>query len=128
MSKVELNQSEKAVEVIRSLIKSVDGLKLKEHASKTGFSYFTGKKRFCKVLKTKKGAKVEINVVLPKKLSSIPEIETISLDKARKLHLGTMKHILKSNDEKLIKEVLSAAFKVFVKETQVEEAKPSKEA
>lgn len=106
-------ESEKAVLIIRDLISKNVDLKLIENESKTGFSYFAGKKRLCKLLKTKRGIRLELNVQLPKKFSDLPEMENISKDLAHRKHLGTMKHLYKSSNDKEIAQIMVEAIKVF---------------
>lgn len=119
-------EAEKAVKVIRELISKTEDLQIKEHESKTGFSYFAGKKRLCKLLKTKRGIRLEINVELPDKFANMPEMENISYEKAHRLHLGTMKHLYRAADSRHIKSIIAEALKSFRKEIEIKEK--SKEA
>lgn len=113
-------ESEKAALVIRDLVSKAPALKLVERESKTGFSYFAGKKRLCKLLKTKKGVRLELNVTLPKKFSDMPEVDNISLAQARDKHLGTMKHLYRGSDTRHIKSIMAEALKVFKVEAATE--------
>jgi hypothetical protein len=122
-------ESEKAVLIIRDLISKNTDLKLIENESKTGFSYFAGKKRLCKLLKTKRGIRLELNVQLPKKFSDLPEMENISKDLAHRKHLGTMKHLYKSSNDKEIAQIMVEAIKVFKAEMALASKEPvAKEA
>lgn len=116
-------ESEKALKVIRDLVGKAKDLKLMEQEAKTGFSYFAGKKRLCKLLKTKRGVTLELNVKLSDKLSKLPEMENISVAQAHKKHLGTMKHLFRAADSKLVKDVITEALAVFAKEMAEEKAK-----
>ena len=124
-------ETEKSLKVIRELVSKNQDLKIIEAEAKTGFSYFAGKKRLCKLLNTKRGVSLEINVKLPKKFEEVVGMDNISAAMAHKKHLGTMKHHFKSQDSKLIKEIMTAAIEVFKKEVTVakeEEAKEAKQA
>lgn len=116
-------ESEKAVKVIRELIAKSPDLKIIENESKTGFSYFAGKKRLCKLLKSKRGIRLELNVKLPKKFSDLPEMDNISKDLAHRKHLGTMKHLYRSSDDKQINAIMVEAIKAFKAEMVVTEEK-----
>jgi hypothetical protein len=113
-------ESEKALKVIQDLVSKAKDLKLVEQEAKTGFSYFAGKKRLCKLLKTKRGVTLEINVKLPKELKDLAGLENISTAMAHKKHLGTMKHLFRSPDSKEIKKIMVEALKVFKAENQEE--------
>lgn len=121
MTNIQLMVSERAVKEIQSLIKKAEHLKIVESENRTGFSYFTGKKRLCKILKTKKGVCIEINVELPSNLD-IPELNTISKSEAYKKHLGTMRHIYRGDDIKVIKRILSEILKIHEEQSKVQEA------
>lgn len=123
---VNVLEAEKALKEIRGLVSKEKDLNLVENETSTGFSYFAGKKRLCKLLKTKKGVRLEINVKLPKELSGLDGMESISLAFAKKKHLGTMKHLYKSQDTKLIPKIMVEAIKVFRSETTATETKEAK--
>ncbi len=105
--------SEAAVKVVRDLVSAAPELKITESESKTGYSFFSGKSRLCKVLKTKRGVTVELNVELPKKFAEMDGMETISAAKAKAKHLGTMKHYYRAADDKQIKVIITEAMKVM---------------
>jgi hypothetical protein len=114
-------EAEKAVKVIREMIAKAQDLKLVENESKTGFSYFAGKKRLCKLLKSKRGVTLEINVDMPKAFSEQPEVTNISKALAHQKHLGTMKHLYRSSDAKHIKVIMAQALKAFAEEITAEQ-------
>lgn len=125
-------ESEAALKIVRDLVSKKPELKLQESEAKTGFSYFAGKKRLCKVLKTKRGVRLEINVTLDKTTEDkILGLEKISAAMAHKKHLGTMKYMYRAGDHKEVKAIITAALKTFateakeaeVKEEPVQEAK-----
>lgn len=110
------SESELSLDIIRKAIKSAPALKLVEAENNTGFSYFMGKKRLCKLLKTKRGVTLEVNVKLT--LKDIPGLETISAAVAHKKHLGTMKHLYRASDHKQVEVLIKDALKVFKSETE----------
>lgn len=120
-------EAEKAVKIIRDLISKAGDLKLIENESKTGFSYFAGKKRLCKLLKTKRGVRLEINVELPKKFAEMPEMENISKEMAHRKHLGTMRHLYRGSDSRHIKAIMMEALKVFKAELEAEQKEEQKQ-
>ena len=93
--------------------------KIVMNESKTGYSYFQGKNRMIKVLKSKKAVKVEVNIQLGKDfLESVKGddkviITDISIDLAKKKHLGTMKHLLQSNNPKALEKYILESINVF---------------
>lgn len=106
---------EVALDEIRKIIsqKQFEDLKLVENEAKTGVSFFQGKDRLCKVIKSKRGLAIEINVSLPEDTASIEGLTTISKNEAHKKHLGTMRHIYRGSDAKDVKKIISVAVKVF---------------
>lgn len=120
------SESEKSITIINKLIDSNKSLKIVAADSKTGTSYFSGKKRLCKLIKTKRGVTLEINVVLPKEMKELSGMETISISTAHKKHLGTMKHLYRSEDSKQITNIMKAILEVFKQE--LEAAKKLEEA
>jgi hypothetical protein len=122
-SKIQVSESYKSMKIINSLIAKNSGLKIVATESKTGISYFSGKKRLCKLLKTKRGVTLEINVSLPKQFKDLAEMETISATVAFKKHLGTMKHLYKPNDARMIGIIMKEAIAVFRSEIEAEKAK-----
>jgi hypothetical protein len=106
-----------ALEEIRVILKQKEfkGLKVVENNSKTGVSFFQGKNRLCKVLKTKRGLSIEINVSLPETLKKLDGMQTIPADVAHKKHLGTMKHMFHGIDASKVKLIMSEAIKEFQK-------------
>ncbi|MDF2615380.1 MAG: hypothetical protein K0Q47_35 [Sedimentibacter sp.] len=118
-----LTESEKALMAIQSLINRNSSLKIVPSDSKTGVSYFTGKKRLCKLIKTKRGVTIEINVALSEDLKKLPGMENISATTAYKKHLGTMKHIYKAPDSKQVSAIMKEAIALFKAEIEAEKAK-----
>jgi hypothetical protein len=114
-NQVQKSNFEMAVEMVTKLVK---GSKIVAQESKTGISYFEGKKRLVKVLKTKRGLTLEINVSLPKALEQGEGMVKISAAMAHKKHLGTMKYLYKAQDTKALGPILKAAMDQFKKETQ----------
>lgn len=108
-----------AADEVRKIIKRKEfrSLNLVEGDTKTGITFFRGKDRLCKILKTKSHLRIEINVELPEEISSISGMEYISPERAYEKHLGTMRHIYRGNDIKEIKKIMLAAVNVF-KETK----------
>ena len=114
---------EVALEVVDKKVLGEKSLKFVRTEAKTGFSYFAGKKRICKLLKTKKGISLELNVDLPAELTKDnPNFKLISEQMAHKKHLGTMKSYFKTNDVKELTKVMTAAVESF-KSTNQEQAK-----
>lgn len=116
--KEDLAEVEKAKKIIMEAIKATKDASIVESGSTTGFSYFKGKKRLCKLLKTKRGVALEINVQLPETVSKLAGMDTISKGQATKKHLGTMKHMYRSGDAKEVLKIIQAALKVFITETK----------
>jgi hypothetical protein len=107
---------EVAVDEIRKILnqKQFKNLRLVEQPAKTGLSFFQGKSRLCKVLKTKRGLTIELNVNLPKaEFNDTPGLESISPALAHKKHLGTMRHVYRGTDMKEVKRIMAAAIKIF---------------
>ncbi len=123
---VEPTETEKTFAAIKSLVAKNPGLKIVESESKTGYSFFSGKKRLCKLLKTKRGVTLEINVQLPQQFKDLAEMENISASTAFKKHLGTMKHLYRGSDAKLIPSIMKEAIAVF--KAELEAAKKQEEA
>lgn len=121
---------EKAYAVVNKKVMAEKSLKFVETDTKTGFSYFAGKKRLCKLLKTKRGISIEFNVDLPEELTKDnPDFKLVSAATAHKKHLGTMKSYFRTADLKELTKVMTAAIESFkssntpVKEAAKEETK-----
>ena len=115
--KQERTAYEVAVEVIT---KETKGTKIIAQEAKTGTSFFQGKKRLAKVVQSKRGLTVEINVALPKEMEEIVGMEKISAAVAYKKHLGTMKYRYKASDAKDLQKIIKAAVTGFKKEMDSE--------
>jgi len=120
--KIELSEATKSMAVINTLVARNAGLKIVGSDSKTGTSFFSGKKRLCKLLKTKRGVTLEINVKLSKETAGIAGMESISAVLATKKHLGTMKHLYRANDAKQIAAIMKEAIVIFKAELEAEKA------
>jgi predicted lipid-binding transport protein (Tim44 family) len=108
---------EVVLETIRAAVKS-PALKMSESEVSTGHSFFSGKKRFGKLLKTKRGITLEINVELPKNIEEEFGLQKISRVMAHKNHLGTMQYCYKTQDVKNIKKLITAMVTQFKKELE----------
>jgi hypothetical protein len=120
---------EMAVAEIRKLLtqKQFEGLKLVENEAKTGVSFFQGKDRLCKVIKSKRGLAIEINVLLPEEMQGIAGLTHISKTEAHQKHLGTMRHIYRGTDMKEVRKIMLNAIKIFqanMKQKEAEKENP----
>lgn len=79
----------------------------------TGYSFFEGKDRVCKILKTKKNFKIEINILLNSEIENEFNLEKISPNTAYKKHLGTLKYYGNLNSETEIKKLLKIIITEF---------------
>jgi len=128
LTKKDISESDKSAAIINSLIAKNPTLKIVASDSKTGISFFSGKKRLCKLLKTKRGVTLEINVSLPKDFTKdMTEMESISATTAFKKHLGTMKHLYRGNDAKLIPSIMKEAIAIFKAEIEAAKTKETAE-
>lgn len=98
--------------------KNIKGTKIVANEISTGTSYFQGKNRLLKVLNTKKGITLEVNVVLPEEIEKEYNLEKISAAVAYKKHLGTMKYSIKLNDDKTLNKLIKATVEEFKKANQ----------
>lgn len=105
------------------IAKAVKATKIVAQEVKTGTSYFEGKSRLCKVLKTKKGITMEINVTLTKAVEEEFGLEKISAKTAYEKHLGTMKYMARFNDGKQINKLLKLMVAAFIQQNKKEIAK-----
>lgn len=101
-----------------AVAKSIKGTKIIGQTISTGTSYFEGKTRLLKVLNTKKGISLEVNVILSKEIEEEYSLEKISYATAYKKHLGTMKYMVKLNDDKNLLKLIKAAVEEFKKSNQ----------
>jgi hypothetical protein len=107
--------AEVAVELIR---KAVVGTKIVEQANNTGTSFFQGKKRLGKVLNSKKGLSLEINVNLPKKVEEEFGLTFIPAAVAHAKHLGTMKYHHKAIEVNKLPQLVKAMMEAFKAEVE----------
>lgn len=99
---------EKATEVVNELIK---GTNFVPQENNTGVSFFEGKQRLVKIVKSKRGLKMEINLPLSKTMENKLEkgngiLKKISPQEAKEKHLGTMKYLYVDNSEKMVAEII----------------------
>ena len=112
-----LSEFEKALNEIESHVQINENLKIRKQDNASGNSFFSGKDRLCKLLKTKRGISLEINVTLPKELQDLPGMEHISIAIAHAKHLGTMKHHYRSSDSNSVKTIINAIIEIFKTKT-----------
>jgi len=112
-----LSEFEKALNEIESHVQINENLKIRKQDNASGNSFFSGKDRLCKLLKTKRGISLEINVQLPKELQDLPGMEHISIAVAHAKHLGTMKHHYRSSDSNSVKTIINAIIEIFKTKT-----------
>lgn len=86
--------------------KLLKGTKIVPNEISTGISYFEGKDRIIKILKTKKSSKIEINIILPTEIETKFNLKKISAQTAYKKHLGTLKYYANINSETELKKLL----------------------
>lgn len=107
---------EQGKEKIESVLKK-DMKDCKGTVNDTGITYFiTPKQRLCKIIKTKKNLKLELNIYLSDELikelneNQSVDFQQISKKQAKDKKLGTMKHlvIITHNEltEKIIKDMI----------------------
>ena len=99
--------------VIRDIRNLVKDSKTLERQIQTGSSFFEGSTRFCKLVKTSDDlVYLELNVKIPN-ISDHPDIKSFSKVEASKKHLGTMTHLVRTRDMKLVSKILPMAWKTF---------------
>jgi len=126
MSKV-LCMYEELCVVVKKL---VIGKEIFEVVNSSGFSYFKGKKRVLKILKNKKGYKIEINVEFSKEIEKKYGLVKLSLKEKVEKKLGSMWYYYENLDIKKMEEMIKDIMKVFLDEKKVvikEEKKVVKE-
>jgi hypothetical protein len=88
-----------ATEMVTAL---TEGTKFIPQENKTGVTFMAGKQRLVKIVNTKKGLKLEINLALTKatetKLEQSGILQPISKAMAHQKHLGTMQYLYKATD------------------------------
>jgi hypothetical protein len=119
MAESKLTLVEQATALTRTAIK---GTKIVENEINTGISFFEGKKRLVKILKTKGNPSMEINVVLDKETEEKYGLTRISRKVAHEKHLGTMQYMAKINDIKLFPELIKKTVDAFKAEQLTEKA------
>jgi hypothetical protein len=109
-----LLESEKAYKLIQEKIEKKENLKIVETDNSSGFSYFSGRQRLFKLLRSKRGVSLEINIQLEKEFTKeFPEMEDISIAKAKAKHMGTMKHHYKASDVSKLSKILDKIILTF---------------
>ncbi len=101
---------EQAIEIVRAAIK---GTKIVDSEVSTGYSFFEGKKRLVKILKSKGAVSIEINVALDKATEEKFGLNKISRKTAHEKHLGTMQYMAKIGEIKTLPELMKAAVEAF---------------
>ncbi|MDF2615369.1 MAG: hypothetical protein K0Q47_24 [Sedimentibacter sp.] len=101
---------------------AIKGTKIISSEISTGTSFFEGKKRLCKILKSKNSLSIEINVVLDSETEKEYNLTRISAKQAHEKHLGTMKYLAKISDVKLLPKLLKVMVEVFKAEQAAEKA------
>lgn len=119
---------EKALKTIEKVTQKTDFISQK---NSTGVSFFEGKQRLCKIVKTKKNLKLEINLELSntmiKKLNDSNGIlEKISPQQAKEKKLGTMKYCFKDTTDNLVKEIVIDMLKGYYKNFEYIETNTTK--
>jgi len=99
---------------------SIKGSKIVGGEISSGKSYFEGKKRLCKILKSKKGYSVEINVRFDKVIEKEFGLRFIMLEERKVKKLGSMKYFYSSNKLEDVKKILKLMVIRF-KEELIEE-------
>ena len=110
--------------------KLVIGKEIFEVVNSSGFSYFKSKKRMLKVLKNKKGYKIEINVEFSKEVEKKYNLVKLSLKEKIDKKLGSMWYYYESLEMGKMEEMIKDIMKVFLDEKKVvikEEKKEVKE-
>ena len=108
----------------------VIGKEIYEVINSSGFSYFCGKKRILKILKNKKGYKIEINVEFDEEIEKKYNLVKLSLKEKVEKKLGSMWYYYESLEMKKMKEIIKEIMKVFLNEKKAvikEEKKVIKE-
>jgi len=115
MSKV-LCMYEELCVVIKKL---VIGKEIFEVVNSSGFSYFKGKKRMLKVLKNKKGYKIEVNVEFDKEVEKKYNLVKLSIKEKIDKKLGSMWYYFECLEIKKMEEIIKDIMKVFLNEKEV---------
>lgn len=106
--KNDINEIDKAIKIINEQININQDLKIVETDNASGTSYFSGRTRLFKLVKSKRIISLEINVQLSKEFcKEITGMDDISKSTAHLKHMGTMKHHYRSTDSKEIARIIS---------------------
>lgn len=113
-------QFEIATEVVTEMVK---GSNFIPQQNKTGVTFMAGKQRLVKIVNTKKGLKLEINLPLTKateaKLNKAGILDIISPAMAHQKHLGTMKYLYKGTDTTDLALIIKDCMKAYEKQIAV---------
>ncbi len=101
---------------------AIKGTKIVEQENSTGISFFEGKKRLCKILKSKNSLSIEINVTLDAETETKFNLTRITAKVAHQKHLGTMKYMARIGDPKELPELLKSMVASFKAEQIAEKA------
>ena len=99
--------------------KLVIGKEIYEVINSSGFSYFKSKKRMLKVLKNKKGYKIEINVEFSKEVEKKYGLVKLSIKEKMDKKLGSMWYYYESLEMGKMEEIIKEIIKVFLDEKEV---------
>ena len=99
--------------------KLVIGKEVYEVINSSGFSYFKSKKRMLKVLKNKKGYKIEINVEFSKEVEKKYNLIKLSIKEKIDKKLGSMWYYYESLEMGKMEEMIKDIMKVFLNEKEV---------
>lgn len=114
-----VTEYDKGIEIMSKIAKEFQA-----RGSQTGTSYFKGKDRLCKVLNSKKGIRIEVNVLVPKAVEDKFKMERLGEGVAKKKHLGTMKYsVVALDDAGSLKELIGHLVKSFEAPIAAEEPK-----
>ena len=115
---MENNQTNQIIKTREIIQKMIVNSKFIEIENNTGYSYFSGKTRLVKLLKTKKLITLEINQKIPNNLENLEGITKISYIQAHSKHLGTMKYLYKSNNSDNIEKIIKACLNQYNKDNK----------
>ena len=107
---------------VKKVEKLVEGTMFIPQQNTTGVTFFEGKQRLVKIVKTKKGLKMEINLEMSKTLVNKYEkdlkLTIITPAYAKQKHLGTMKYLFKDINEAEVEKIVSDLLKNYAKQQQ----------
>ena len=111
-------------ELVSDLLeKEIEGSKIVGGEVSSGKSFFEGKKRLCKILRSKKGFSVEINVRFSKEVEKEFGLRFIMLEERKVKKLGSMKYMFSSNKLEDVERILKLMVVRFGEELIEEKGK-----